>query len=116
MNVFRPMSDLPTVNELIDGINYYLKEAEKLGLTPYVGTLLPIYGWRTYASFREELKNDFNSWIISNQNSIDFGCEIGDLINGEYHFKDKCDSGDHLHPSKYAYDLMGKLAAKKIYN
>jgi lysophospholipase L1-like esterase len=115
VNIFRPMSDLPTVDELIKGITYYIEEANKLGLKPYLGTLLPIYGWRTYALFREELKNEFNKWIISNPNHIDFGLEIGDLINNEYHFKDKCDSGDHLHPSKYAYDLMGKLAAITIY-
>jgi lysophospholipase L1-like esterase len=115
VNVFRPMSDMPSKDELVEGINYYLEEAQKLGLNPYVGTLLPIFGWRTYAKFREEIKNDFNNWIKSNPNVIDFESEIGDLIDNEYHFKDKCDSGDHLHPSKYAYDLMGKLASKTIY-
>ena len=58
----------------------------------------------------------FNNWILSNPNSIDFGSEIGDLIDKEYHFKEKCDSGDHLHPSKHAYDLMGRLAADKLYS
>ena len=115
VNIFRPMSDLPTVNELIYGIEYYLEEALKLGLKPYVGTLLPIYGWRTFALFREDIKNEFNEWILSNPNPIDFNEEIGELINDSYHFKDGCDSGDHLHPSKYAYELMGKLAAKKVY-
>lgn len=113
VNIFRPMSDLPSKDDLICGINYYLKEAKKLNLEAFLGTLLPIYGWRTYALFREELKNDFNGFI-RNQNHIDFEDEIGDLINNEYHFKDGCDSGDHLHPSKKAYELMGKLAAKKI--
>lgn len=110
VNIFRPMSDMPTLDELKNGINYYLDEANKLNLKAYVGTLLPIYNWRTYASFREELKNQFNEWILT-LNCIDFNNEIGELINNEYHFKDKCDSGDHLHPSKYAYSLMGKLAA-----
>ena len=41
--------------------------------------------------------------------------EIGILINDAYHFNAGCDSGDHLHPSKYAYELMGKLAAKVMY-
>lgn len=112
VNIFRPMSDLPTVLELIDGIYYYLEEALKLKLETYVGTLLPIYGWRTYAPFREDIKNRFNRWILTNQNVIDFNSEIGDFIDGAYQFKDGCDSGDHLHPSKYAYELMGKLAAK----
>ena len=115
VNIFRPMSDFPTVTELIEGINYYLEESNKLGLTPFVGTLLPIYGWRTFASFREEIKNDFNDWILNNTEAIDFNSEIGEYIDSAYHFKDGCDSGDHLHPSKYAYELMGKLAAKKVF-
>jgi lysophospholipase L1-like esterase len=115
VNIFRPMSDLPTSNDLVLGMNYYLEEANKLGLDTFVGTLLPIYGWRTYASFREIIKNEFNDWILNNTNVIDFNDEIGNLIDGKYYFKDECDSGDHLHPSKYAYKLMGELAVKKIY-
>lgn len=115
VNIFRPMSDLPKVEELVDGIKYYLDEASKLGLKSYIGTLLPIYGWRTYAPFREEIKNEFNRWVLSNSNNIDFGSYIGDLVEGEYHFKDKCDSGDHLHPSKHAYDLMGRLAVDILF-
>lgn len=115
VNVFRPMSDLPTVDELVDGIKYYLEETKNLGLKPYLGTLLPIYGWRTFAQFREELKNEFNNWILSNPNVIDFNMEVGEFIDNSYRFKDGCDSGDHLHPSKYAYELMGKLAARKIF-
>lgn len=110
VNIFRPMSDMPTLDELKNGIKYYIEEAKKLNLKVYVGTLLPIYNWRTYASFREELKNQFNEWLMT-LNCIDFNNEIGEIINNNYHFKDKCDSGDHLHPSKYAYSLMGKLAA-----
>ena len=114
VNIFRPMSDLPTVDELIGGINYYIDIAKELNLDVYVGTLLPIYNWRTYAPFREELKNEFNFNVRSNYKCIDFEAEIGQNIEGVWKFKDGCDSGDHLHPSKDAYKLMGKLAAKKI--
>ena len=114
INVFRPMSDLPSVDELIDGINYYLDEAKKLGLEPFIGTLLPIYGWRTFASFREVIKNEFNDWILTNPNVVDFNFAVGDYIDGVYHFKAGCDSGDHLHPSKYAYELMGRLASNIV--
>ena len=115
VNIFRPMSDLPTVDDLIEGMNYYLDEAKKLGLETYIGTLLPIYGWRTFASFREEIKNEFNTWILSQNNVVDFNLEVGEFVDGAYHFKQNCDSGDHLHPSKYAYQLMGKLACKKLF-
>lgn len=111
VNPFRPMSDMPTVDDLINGINYYLDNANKLGFDAYVGTLLPIYNWRTYNSDKELVKNEFNKWILKNK-SIDFNNEIGYLDNNEWKFKDLCDSGDHLHPSKHAYKLMGELAAK----
>ena len=112
VNIFRPLTDLPTVYELINGIKYYLLEAEKMGLETYVGTLLPIYNWRTFAPFREDIKNGLNKWILDNCNVIDFNEEVGELVEDSYHFKADCDSGDHLHPSKYAYSLMGKLASK----
>ena len=115
VNIFRPMSDMPSVLDLIEGIQYYIEEAKKMNLKPFIGTLLPIYGWRTYALFREEIKNQLNEWILS-LNCIDFNNEIGHNVNGEYHFNDNCDSGDHLHPSKHAYNLMGKLAVKTIFS
>lgn len=115
LNIFRPMSDLPSVEDLIGGIEYYLEECKKMNLTPILGTLLPIYGWRTHCLDKEEIKNNFNDWI-KNNNHLDFASEIGIYIDGQYHFKEGCDSGDHLHPSKYAYKLMGELAAKSLFN
>ncbi len=114
VNIFRPMSDLPTKDELIEGINYYKRLAMKLDLNFIVGTLLPIYNWRTYAPFREVLKNEFNDDLRKKYNCIDFEKEIGYLDNDIWKFKEGCDSGDHLHPSKYAYSMMGMLAALKI--
>lgn len=111
VNIFRPMSDMPTVEDLINGIKYYLAEAKKLNLDAYVGTLLPIYNWRTYNLEKEAIKNEFNSWIRGLKH-IDFEAEIGDKFDDYYKYKDNCDSGDHLHPSKYAYKLMGSLASR----
>ena len=114
INIFRPMSDLPTKDELIEGIEYYKACAKALNLDFMVGTLLPIYNWRTYAPFRETLKNEFNEELRKNYNVIDFEREIGDFKDGIWYFKDGCDSGDHLHPSKSAYKMMGILASKSI--
>ena len=116
INIFRPMSDLPTKDELINGINYYKDLSKKYNLKFIVGTLLPIYNWRTYKEFREDLKNQFNNELRNNYDIIDFEKEVGTLDNNIWKYKEGCDSGDHLHPSKYAYKLMGKLAAKKIIN
>ena len=116
VNPFRPMSDLPTKEELIQGLEHYRSIAKRLDLKVYYGTLLPIYGWRTYAPFREELKNGVNDWIKEQENVIDFEHEVSNFEDGIWYFKEGMDSKDHLHPSKEAYNLMGKLACDVCYN
>ncbi|MBO5327836.1 MAG: lipase [Clostridia bacterium] len=116
VNPFRPMSDLPTVEELEEGIAYYLNLAKKYNLKSYLGTLLPIYGWRTYAPFREDMKNAFNEWIKTQTLSygvIDFEGYLCDQDN-ICAFGPGCDSGDHLHPSEKAYKIMAKAAYEKL--
>ena len=56
INIFRPMSDLPTVEQLIDGLKTYIAQARGFGYRVYVGTLLPMGGWRTDAPFRQEMR------------------------------------------------------------
>ena len=115
-NKFRPMEDLPTLPELIKGMEYYIKEAEKKGLEIFLGTLLPIYGWRTYEDFREELKNGFNDWMrnkVDKKHVIDFHKVLEDE-NDFRKFKNGYDSGDHLHPSVDAYKKMAEEAFKVI--
>ena len=62
-NEFRPWQDLPSSQELIEGLRKYVKHAKSLGMKVYIGTLIPIEGWRTYAYFRENLRNEVNEWI-----------------------------------------------------
>ncbi|MBE7088814.1 MAG: lipase [Clostridiales bacterium] len=115
VNPFRPMSDLPTVEELEEGMKYYLSIAKSYGLKTMVGTLLPIGGWRTYAPFREDMKNAFNDWIKTQSVSDDFiDFESKLIMENGCSFKYEYDSGDHLHPSELAYKLMAKLAYEKI--
>lgn len=112
VNPFRPMSDLPTLEELEGGMQFYIDVAKKYNLAVYVGTLLPIYGWRTWAPFREELKNSFNDWLRSLGNiagCIDFEQALR-TSKSPYAFRDGCDSGDHLHPSEEGYRAMAELA------
>lgn len=116
VNPFRPMSDLPTVEGLIDGLKYYIQEARSYGYKVYVGTLLPIEGWRTYASFREEMRNAFNQWI-RHTDLID-GCVDFDKAlcnpNKPSAFLPEYDSGDHLHPSVAGYKAMAAAVQKAI--
>ena len=112
VNPFRPMSDLPDLKDLQEGYNYYINTAKKYGLQVFAGTLLPIYGWRTYAPFREELKNGFNDWLRALkevEGCIDFDKAVRSPDNPAA-FGEGMDSGDHLHPSEEAYKLMAKIA------
>lgn len=116
VNPFRPMSDLPSLVELEEGINYYVNIARGYNLRVLLGTLLPIYGWRTYAPFREELKSSFNDWIRRNtdiDDYIDFDRALRSECNA-YAFRQGYDSGDHLHPSEEAYRAMAEEAFAKI--
>ena len=89
-NVFRPMSDLPTVEELIEGLKDYIDKARSYGYKVYVGTLLPMGGWRTDAPFRQEMRHAYNDFIRTT-----------DLIDGYIDF-DKAledpDRPDHFLP------------------
>lgn len=116
VNPFRPMSDLPSLEELEDGIRYYVNIAKSKNLNVFLGTLLPIYGWRTYAPFREEMKNAFNDWLKVHENAdgcIDFDKALRDKRDPRA-FAEGFDSGDHLHPSEEAYKKMADSAFEYI--
>ncbi len=116
VNPFRPMSDLPTVEELIDCMKFYIEKARGYGYKVYVGTLLPIEGWRTYAPFREEIRSAFNEWIRTTDlidGCIDFDKAVCDPDHPE-RFLPIYDSGDHLHPSKLGYKRMADIVPDEI--
>jgi len=107
-NVFRPMSDLPTVEELIEGLKDYISQAREMGYKVYVGTLLPMGGWRTDAPFRQEMRHAYNEFIRTTDlidGCIDFDAALRDPENPN-HFRPEYDSGDHLHPSGKGYERM----------
>ena len=108
VNVFRPMSDLPTVEELIEGLKSYIAQARNYGYRVYVGTLLPMGGWRTDAPFRQELRHAYNDFIRTTElidGCIDFDRAVRDPENPDW-FLPEYDSGDHLHPSAAGYRRM----------
>ena len=116
INPFRPMSDLPTAEELIDGLKTYITQARSYGYKVYVGTLLPIEGWRTYATFREDLRNTYNNWIRNTDlidGVIDFDKALCDPTNPSA-FLPQYDSGDHLHPSPAGYERMAQEVTTSI--
>ena len=116
VNVFRPMSDLPTVEELIEGLKEYIRQARELGYKVYVGTLLPMGGWRTDAPFRQEMRHAYNDFIRTTDlidGCIDFDAAVRDPENPDW-FLPEYDSGDHLHPSAAGYRRMAIEIPNKI--
>jgi len=110
VNIFRPMSDLPTVEELIEGLKSYIAQARSFGYKVYVGTLLPMGGWRTDAPFRQEMRHKYNEFIRTTDlidGCIDFDRALEDPDKPNW-FRKEYDSGDHLHPSKAGYERMAK--------
>ena len=108
LNVFRPMSDLPTVEELIEGLKGYIAQARGYGYRVYVGTLLPMGGWRTDAPFRQQMRHEYNAFIRTTDlidGYIDFDMALRDPENPD-RFLPEYDSGDHLHPSAAGYKRM----------
>lgn len=114
VNPFRPMSDLPKAEELISGFEYYVTQCHLRELQVYAGTLLPICGWRTYAPFREALKEEFNHYLRHTscvEGCVDFDRIVRDQAQPA-RFASGYDSGDHLHPSRSAYQAMGNAACQ----
>lgn len=117
VNPFRPWSDLPTVEEMIKGVTeLYVEPAQAMGLKVWSGTLLPIFGWRTYNENREQMRQQFNEWLRTSPlfcGCIDFDAAVRSVTNPKA-FADGFDSGDHLHPSEKAYEVMAQTAAHKL--
>ncbi len=116
VNPFRPWSDLPTAEEMIEGLRFYIRKAREYGLKVYLGTLLPIEGWRTYADFRDTLRCAVNDWMRTTDEAdgcIDFDKAVRDPLSPS-RFGDGYDSGDHLHPSQAAYKRMAEEVPEEI--
>ena len=117
VNKFRPWSDMPTADDLINGVRtLYITHARKLGLKIYSGTLLPIYGWRTYNENRDIIRTAFNEWL---RTAPDFdGCvDFDKAVRGHddpRQFSNGFDSGDHLHPSAKAYEAMAECVPEEL--
>ncbi len=116
VNIFRPWSDMPSVEDLILGVkNLYISHAKKLGLKIVSGTLLPIFGWRTYNENREKIRQEFNDYLRHSNDfdfCIDFDRAVRDQIDNKK-FALGFDSGDHLHPSEKAYKAMAEAVNLK---
>lgn len=116
VNKFRPISDLPTAEEMFEGVKQYIKIARELGYKVYVGTLLPMEGWRTDAPFRQEIRNAFND-MIRNSDLIDGVIDFDMAMKQKEHPNRmimEYDAGDHLHPGAAGHERMAMEIPKEL--
>lgn len=117
VNPFRPWSDMPTAADLKRGVEQiYVAHARRLGLQVWSGTLLPIYGWRTYNTTRDAIRREFNEWLRTStafDGCVDFDKALRDPAAPE-RFAPGYDSGDHLHPSEEAYKAMAACVPQEL--
>ncbi len=115
-NQFRPMSDLPTAEKLFEGIKMYIELARELGYRVYVGTLLPMKGWRTDTPFRQEIRHQFNE-LLRNTDLIDGVIDFSEIMENPQNplcLIPECDSGDHLHPNGVGYEKMAQAIPNEV--
>lgn len=117
VNIFRPWSDLPTIDDMKQGTQHlYVEHARQLGLKVWSGTLLPIYQWRTFNEMRDDMRCEFNEWLRTS--TLFDGCVDFDLAvrcpDMPIRFADGFDSGDHLHPSEAAYKAMADCVPEQL--
>lgn len=117
VNPFRPWSDMPTAEDLINGVrSIYISYAKKMGLKIWSGTLLPIFGWRTYNENRDIIRIAFNQWLRTStefDGCVDFDKAVCDADDSKK-FALGFDSGDHLHPSARAYEAMAECVPEAL--
>lgn len=109
-NPLRPMSNMPTCEQMVDGYRFYIRKARKHKKKIYFATLLPIKGWRTYDDIRNKIRHEINDWIRTTD-------EIDGFIDLDKAVRDPddidrmlpiFDSGDHLHPSEEGAKIMAE--------
>ncbi len=115
---FRPWSDLPTAEELIEGLRWYIKTAHELGLKVCLGTCVTFKGWHTHNEKREAIRQQMNQWIRTQTEAdavADFDaatCDPQDPENRD----PACDSGDHVHPSAEGARRMAACVPEEFLN
>ena len=117
VNPFRPMCDLPTAEELIEGLRFYVKAAHGAGKKIYLATILPFKGWRTYNEERNNIRLAVNHWIRENNEAdgfIEFDGALQDAADPKA-LAAPYASGDKLHPSLEGAQKMAQTIPAELF-
>ncbi|TFW33610.1 SGNH/GDSL hydrolase family protein [Massilia horti] len=106
-----PVSDMPTLGEMIAGYRQLIARAHAKGITVHGATLTPFEGTRFagyYTPEKEALRVAVNNWIRTSgefDSVIDFDAAVRDPDHPARMLA-AYDSGDHLHPSDQGMQAM----------
>lgn len=117
VNPFRPMCDLPTAEELIEGLRFYVSTAHRAGLKIYLATILPFKGWRTFNEERNNIRMAVNQWIRENKEAdgcVDFDAALKDADDPNALFAAYA-SADKLHPSTEGAQKMAETVPAPLF-
>ncbi len=105
---FRPWSDQPTAQDLINGLKKYIDIAHQNGIEVYLSPILPFKGWRTYDEEKNAVREAVNHWICHEaevEGVLPFETTLQDP-NDPLRMQEQYDSGDHLHPRSLGAQAM----------
>lgn len=113
---FRPLSDQPTAEELIEGLEFYIHTAHQAGIKVFLSPILPFEGWRTYNEEKEKIREGVNYWIYRQapiEGVLPFELAVLDPDN-PLRLHQFFDSGDHLHPSGKGAQAMAESIPEEL--
>ncbi len=113
--VATPLSDLPTAEEMIEGLRYYIQTAHEMDKKIYLSPILPFGGYACPPE-RNELRKAVNRWIMTQQESdgvLGFEKALQQPENPDY-LQSAYDCGDHLHPSLAGARKMAQTVPSEL--
>lgn len=117
VNPFRPMCDLPTAEDMIEGLRHYIAAAHNAGMKIYLATILPFKGWRTFNEERNTIRMTINQWIRTNKEAdgfVDFDAALKN-VNDPDALTPIYASGDKLHPSTEGAQKMAQTIPEHLF-
>lgn len=106
-----PFADqFASAQDLIGGLWQLIERAHQHGIRVFGATLTPFEGADYYSAEGEAIRQEVNQWIRTSgafDGVFDFDAAVRDPAHPAK-FLEKCDSGDHLHPSAAGFKAMAE--------
>lgn len=115
----KSMEELPSLEEMKNGITELVHIAHSHGSRIYLGTIMPYGGWKDgQGPEGERIRHDLNHWILTQtiaDGAVDFEAIAADETDPSF-MKENYHLGDGLHPNTTGGKAMAELVMQKIFN